>query len=66
MTGYLKVALLPPWWQKVKLKDYSISQPFVELEDFNSENKIITSKSITRTYFGIIMAIKHFCDLIIN
>ena len=28
MTGYLKVAPLPPWWQKIELKDYSISQLF--------------------------------------
>ena len=30
MTGYSKMVLLPSWWQKMDLKDLSISEPFEE------------------------------------
>ena len=61
MTGYLKVALLPYWWQKLELKDFSISELFEEVLSLNSESKLIIPKYITSTYFGAIGAIFNFC-----
>ena len=56
MKEYLKVAPLPSWWQKLELKDLSMSELFEELLSLNSESKLITPKYITSTYFGAIVA----------
>ena len=61
MTEYL--VPLPSWWQKLELKDLSISEPFEELLSWNLESKRITPKYITGTYFGAVTAIFDFCDL---
>ena len=63
MTGYLKLAPVAPSWQKVKLKDISISQSFEELQSLNSESKLITPKYLTCTYLSYMVAILDFCDL---
>ena len=63
MTGYLKVVPLPSRWQKLKLKDLSISEQFEELLSRNLEFELITPEYITGTYFGAIVAILNFCDL---
>ena len=63
MIEYLKVVALPFWWQKLELKDLSISELFEELLSWNSESKLITPKYITGTYFGAMVAILNFCDL---
>jgi len=57
MTEYLKLALLPSWWQKLELKDLSKSELFEELLSWNLEYKLITPNYITGTYFGYILAI---------
>ena len=57
MTEYLKMVPLPSWWQKLELKDLSISELFEELLSWNSESKLIIPKYITGTYFGDIVAI---------
>ena len=44
-------------------KDYSISQPFDELQLWNSEYEHITPKYSNETYFGAMAAILEFCDL---
>ena len=62
ITEYLKVAPLPSWWQKLELKDLSISEPFEELLSWNLESKLITPKYITGTYFSAMVAILNFCD----
>ena len=61
MTEYLKMVPLPFWWQKLELKDLSISELFEELLSWNLESKLITPKYITGTYFGAIVAILDFC-----
>ena len=63
MTEYLKMVLLPSWWQKLELKESSISESFEELLSWNSESKLITPLYITGTYIGAIVAIFNFCDL---
>ena len=57
MTEYLKMVPLPSWWQKLELKDLSISELFEELLSWNLESKLIILKYITSTYFGAIVAI---------
>ena len=64
MTEYLKMVSLPSWWQKLELKDLSISELFEELLSWNLESKLITPKYITGTYFGAIVAIFNFCFLV--
>ena len=63
MAEYLKMVPLPFWWQKLELKDLSISELFQELLSWNSESKLITPKYITGTYFAAIGATFIFCDL---
>ena len=55
MTEYLKIVPLPFWWQKLELKDLSISELFEEPLSWNLESKLITPKYITGTYFGAIV-----------
>ena len=44
MTGYRKLAPLTPWWEKMELKDLSISHSFEELRNWSLEYKKITPK----------------------
>ena len=60
MTKYLKMVPLPSWWQKLELKDLSISELFEDVLSWNSESKLITPKYITGTYFGAILTIFNF------
>ena len=48
---------MAPWWQKIELKEYYISQLFEELQSLNLESKLITPKYFTDIYFGAMVAI---------
>ena len=63
MTEYLKMRPLPFWWQKLELKNLSLSEEFEELLSSNVESKLITPQYITSTYFDAIVAISNICDL---
>ena len=57
---YFGMVPLPSWWQKLELKDLSISELFEELLSWNSESKLIIPKYSTGIYFQAIGAIFFF------